>query len=135
LEEKLLMKSVKFRKSLAILLVAALSLSIIVLFTGCSPDLVPSERPAELVSTWNRDGEPLFVLRADGTGTAEMEDGVVNIRWGAKDGVFAWCWTLDDCGNRCPEPSEWTYSISGRNLSLVGKGMNDGETLSLVQAA
>jgi len=70
-----------------------------------------------LVGTWNRQGEPYYTFRSDGTGAdrwSELD------WWRARAGVLAICTTPGICRNRgeCISPREWNYTISGNTLTL-----------------
>lgn len=70
---------------------------------------------SDLIGTWNWMGTPYYVFNGDGTGI--MADDIIN--WWVSDGILSICWTPSVCGNNCPTPLRWQYTISGNSLTLV----------------
>ncbi|MCL2168639.1 MAG: hypothetical protein FWB74_01275 [Defluviitaleaceae bacterium] len=66
---------------------------------------------------WNYGGTEFYVFNANGTGTMAG----IPIAWSTSNGILSVCSTPDFCGSiaNCSEPERWTYSISGRNLTLT----------------
>jgi len=78
---------------------------------------VSAQVDGALVGTWYWLGSPYYVLEANGRGTMMGS----NIRWSTTDGVLYICNTPNMCGNNCPLPTAWNYTIEGNQLRLESR--------------
>ena len=95
-------------------------------FPDTSPEEVEedetrNDEDSAIVGTWLWLGTPYYVFNADGTGT--MAD--MDITWSTSGGILTICTTPDICGNICILPHLWNYTISGNQLTLESRQVDD----------
>jgi len=119
------------RKAFLVLAVAILSAFIL---TACGAAIDTNgafTRDAEaFVGEWDWDvsGELYYTFNADGTGLMLNDP----LRWAAGDGLMSICVTPGNCGTRCTQPLELSYTFDGNN-SLTLSSQSPSASFSYVR--
>ena len=74
---------------------------------------------SNLVGEWDWEGSLFYTFNEDGTGRMFG----TSIGWSTSGNTLAVCVTPGTCGDSCIAPTEWTYTLSGDELTLQGGGM------------
>ncbi|MCL2839277.1 MAG: hypothetical protein FWE05_00770 [Defluviitaleaceae bacterium] len=104
-------------KKVLLLLAIAIFSTLILTSCGGSPIETAGAYTAQseaLIGNWDWNGQPYYVLNANGTGTMAGSA----IRWAAGNGRLHVCVTPNMCGTLCPSPTVWNYELDGDNLNL-----------------